>query len=64
MRPARQAAFADVHVVGFNAQLAKQTSIDPLKVARKFWKHTRVNGGRIRRDQGPRGVASEADHAV
>jgi ERF superfamily len=37
----------------------KQISIDPLKVARKLWKQTRVNEGRIRPDQTPQSDASD-----
>jgi hypothetical protein len=35
------------------------TGIDPLKVARKLWKHTRVNEGRIRRNQLAQGAPSD-----
>ena len=38
-----------VHRAGDERTWWKQTSIDPLKIARKLWKHTRVNEGRIRR---------------
>jgi hypothetical protein len=36
-----------VHRVGDERAWWKQTGIDPLKVARQLWKHTRVNEGRI-----------------
>jgi hypothetical protein len=41
----------EVHRAGDERAWWKQAGIDPLKVARKLWKHTRVNEGRIRRDQ-------------
>jgi hypothetical protein len=34
----------------------RQAGIDPLKVARKLWKHTRVNEGRIQPDRTPQGA--------
>jgi ERF superfamily protein len=37
-----------VHRAGDERAWWKQASIDPLKVARKLWKHTRVNEGLIR----------------
>jgi hypothetical protein len=37
-----------VHRAGDERTWWKQTSIDPLKIARKLWKHTRVNEGLIR----------------
>jgi ERF superfamily len=40
-----------VHRAGDERAWWKQTSIDPLKVARKLWKHTRVNEGRIPPDR-------------
>jgi hypothetical protein len=49
----------EVHRAGNERAWWKQTSIDPLKVARKLWKHTRVNEGRIRPDQAAQSVASE-----
>ena len=48
-----------VHRAGNERAWWKQTSIDPLKVARKLWKHTRVNEGRIRPDQAPQSAASD-----
>ena len=47
-----------VHRAGDERGWWKQTSIEPLKVARKFWKHTRVNEGRIRPDQKPHSAGS------
>jgi ERF superfamily len=35
------------------------TGIDPIKVARKLWKHTRVNEGRIQLDGKPQGKGSD-----
>jgi hypothetical protein len=34
----------------------KAAGIDPIKIARRLWKHTRVNEGRIQPDQTLRGV--------
>jgi hypothetical protein len=48
-----------VHRAGNERAWWKQTSIDPLKVARKLWKHTRVKQGRIRPDQAPQSAASD-----
>ena len=48
-----------VHRAGDERAWWKQTSIDPLKVARKLWKHTRANEGRIRPGRAPQGVASD-----
>jgi len=49
-----------VHRAGNERAWWKQTSIDPLKVARKLWKHTRVNEGRIRPDQAPQSAADQS----
>jgi len=35
------------------------TGIDPIKIARKLWKHTRVNEGRIQLDGKPQGKGSD-----
>ena len=35
-----------VHRAGNEAAWWKEAGIDPLKVARKLWKHTRLDGGR------------------
>ena len=37
----------EVHRAGNERAWWRRTSIDPLKVARKLWKHTRLNEGRI-----------------
>jgi hypothetical protein len=39
-----------VHRVGDEQAWWQQTGIDPIKVARKLWKHTRVEEGRIQAD--------------
>jgi hypothetical protein len=49
-----------VHRAGNERAWWKQTSIDPLKVARKLWKHTRVNEGRLRPDQAPQSAADQS----
>ena len=51
-----------VHRAGDERAWWKQTSIDPLKIARKLWKHTRVNEGRIPPD--PTTVAGDTDRAL
>jgi hypothetical protein len=40
-----------VHRVGDERAWWKQTGIDPIKVARKLWKRTRANEGRIEPDR-------------
>jgi hypothetical protein len=40
-----------VHRAGDERTWWKQTAIDPLKIASKLWKHTRVNEGRIPADR-------------
>jgi ERF superfamily len=37
----------------------KESAIDPIKVARKLWKHTRVNEGRIQQDGRAQGSGSD-----
>jgi hypothetical protein len=37
----------------------KESGIDPIKVARKLWKHTRVNEGRIQQDGRAQGSGSD-----
>jgi len=37
----------------------KAAGIDPLKVAHKFWKETRVNEGRVKPNEMPQGVAAD-----
>jgi hypothetical protein len=39
-----------VHRAGNEQACGMPTGIDPIKVARKLWKHTRVNDGRIQLD--------------
>ena len=51
-----------VHRAGNERAWWKQTSIDPLKIARKLWKHTRVNEGRIPPDRST--VAGDTDRAL
>jgi hypothetical protein len=53
----------EVHRAGNERAWWKQTSIDPLKVARKLWKQTRVNEGRVRSDRTPQTGAS-SDRAL
>jgi hypothetical protein len=48
-----------VHRAGDERAWWKQAGIDPLKVARKLWQHTRVNEGRIRPGQAPQSAASD-----
>ena len=42
----------------------KASGIDPIKAARKLWKETRLNEGRIRPSQAPRAVDADAKQAV
>jgi ERF superfamily len=51
-----------VHRSGDERAWWQAAGIDPLKVARKLWKHTRVNEGRIRPD--PRAEGAEPDQAL
>jgi hypothetical protein len=51
-----------VHRAGDERAWWKQTSIDPLKIARQLWKHTRVNEGRIPPDRST--VAGDTDRAL
>jgi len=48
-----------VHRAGEERAWWQTTSIDPLKLARKLWKHTRVNEGRIWPDPMARAVTSD-----
>jgi hypothetical protein len=48
-----------VHRTGDERAWWKQASIDPVKVARKLWKHTRVNEGRIQLDSKAQGSGSD-----
>jgi hypothetical protein len=48
-----------VHRVGNERAWWDATGIDPIKVARKLWKHTRVNEGRIRMDGKVQGSGSD-----
>jgi hypothetical protein len=48
-----------VHRAGDERAWWQATGIDPVKVARKLWKHTRVNEGRIRPDRMVQGADSE-----
>jgi ERF superfamily len=48
-----------VHRAGDERAWWKQAGIDPLKVARKLWQHTRVNEGRIRPGQAPQSATSD-----
>jgi hypothetical protein len=48
-----------VHRAGDERAWWKQASVDPIKVARKLWKHTRVNEGRIRQDGRAQGSGSD-----
>jgi len=47
-----------VHRVGDERVWWKETGIDPSKIARTFWKKSRVNDGRIRPDQTPKETVS------
>jgi hypothetical protein len=47
------------HRVGDERAWWKAAGIDPLKVARKLWKHTRVGEGRIRPDRTAQGTDSD-----
>jgi hypothetical protein len=49
-----------VHRAGDERAWWKQASIDPVKVARKLWKHTRVNEGRIQLDSKAQGSGSDS----
>jgi ERF superfamily len=51
-----------VHRAGDERAWWKQIAIDPLKIARKLWKHTRVSEGRIRPDRST--VAGDTDRAL
>ncbi len=44
------------HRAGDEQAWWKVAGIDPIRVARKLWKHTRVNEGRIQPDRTLRGV--------
>jgi hypothetical protein len=48
-----------VHRAGDERAWWQTAGIDPVKVARKLWKHTRVNEGRIRPDRMARGAHSD-----
>jgi hypothetical protein len=48
-----------VHRAGDERAWWHATGIDPVKVARQLWKHTRVNEGRIRPDRIVQGAASD-----
>jgi hypothetical protein len=48
-----------VHRAGDERAWWKQASIDPVKVARKLWKRTRVNEGRIQLDSKAQGSGSD-----
>jgi hypothetical protein len=48
-----------VHRAGDERVWWQTASIDPVKVARKLWKHTRVNEGRIRPDRMAQGADSD-----
>jgi hypothetical protein len=48
-----------VHRAGDERAWWQTAGIDPLKVARKLWKHTRVNEGRIRPDPMAQGADSD-----
>src|SRR5262245_20731667 len=47
-----------VHRAGDERAWWQTTGIDPVKVARKLWKHTRVNEGRIQPDRTTQGAGS------
>ena len=53
-----------VHRAGDERAWWQTAGIDPVKVARKLWKHTRLNEGRIRSDRAPsdRTVKTSAAH--
>jgi hypothetical protein len=51
-----------VHRAGDERAWWQTAGIDPLKIARKLWRHTRINEGRIRPDRMAQGA--EADRAV
>jgi hypothetical protein len=48
-----------VHRAGDERAWWQTTGIDPIKVARKLWKHTRVNEGQIRPDRTAHGADSD-----
>ena len=48
-----------VHSAGDERAWWKQTAIDPLKVARELWNHTRVSEGRVPPDRTPQAVDSD-----
>jgi len=48
-----------VHRAGDEEAWWQQTGIDPAKVARKLWNHTRIDEGRIEHDPPPQGAASD-----
>jgi hypothetical protein len=49
----------EVHRAGDERAWWRQIRIDPLKVARKLWRHTRGNEGRIRPRRAPQGAAPD-----
>jgi hypothetical protein len=49
----------EVHRAGDERAWWKAAGIDPMKVARKFWKETRVNEGRIKPNEMPQGAAAD-----
>ena len=53
-----------VHRVGNEAAWWQDAGIDPIMAARKLWKDTRVNEGRLRPDQAPQAVASDTKPAA
>jgi hypothetical protein len=48
-----------VHRAGDEQGWWQTTGIDPIKVARQLWKHTRVNEGQIRPDRTAQGADSD-----
>ena len=48
-----------VHRAGAERTWWQTTGIDPVKIARQLWKHTRVNEGRIQPERIARGAASD-----
>jgi hypothetical protein len=48
-----------VHRAGNEKAWWKQAGIDPTKVARKLWKHTRIDEGRIEADHTPHAAAAD-----
>jgi hypothetical protein len=53
-----------VHRVGNEAAWWQDAGIDPIMAARKLWKDTRVNEGRLRPDLAPQAIASDAKLGV